>query len=39
MAITTGSVPKLGAFGPMTSAYCRDPDSNLIEVATYLPRP
>ena len=25
----------IGALGPMTSHYCRDPDGNLIEVATY----
>jgi catechol 2,3-dioxygenase-like lactoylglutathione lyase family enzyme len=33
--ITDGPVPKIGALGPMTSHYCRDPDGNLIEVATY----
>ena len=26
---------KTGALGPMTSHYCRDPDGNLIEVASY----
>jgi catechol 2,3-dioxygenase-like lactoylglutathione lyase family enzyme len=33
--ITEGPVPKTGAQGPMTSHYCRDPDGNLIEIATY----
>jgi catechol 2,3-dioxygenase-like lactoylglutathione lyase family enzyme len=33
--ITDGPVAKTGALGPMTSHYCRDPDDNLIEVATY----
>ena len=33
--ITEGPVPKTGAQGPMTSPYCRDPDGNLIEVASY----
>jgi catechol 2,3-dioxygenase-like lactoylglutathione lyase family enzyme len=33
--ITQGPVAKTGALGPMTSHYCRDPDGNLIEVATY----
>ena len=33
--ITAGPVPKTGAAGPMTSHYCRDPDGNLIEVASY----
>jgi len=34
--ITEGPVAKTGALGPMTSHYCRDPDGNLIEVASYL---
>jgi catechol 2,3-dioxygenase-like lactoylglutathione lyase family enzyme len=33
--ITEGPVSKTGAQGPMTSHYCRDPDGNLVEVATY----
>jgi catechol 2,3-dioxygenase-like lactoylglutathione lyase family enzyme len=33
--ITEGPVRKIGALGPMTSHYCRDPDGNLIEVASY----
>lgn len=30
-----GPVGKVGALGPMTSHYCRDPDGNLIEIAVY----
>jgi len=33
--ITDGPVTKIGALGPMTSHYCRDPDGNLIEIASY----
>ncbi len=33
--ITEGPVSKTGALGPMTSHYCRDPDGNLVEVASY----
>ena len=36
--ITEGPVAKTGAQGPMTSHYCRDPDGNLIEVASYSGR-
>ena len=35
VAITTGPVERLGALGTMTSVYCRDPDGNLIEIASY----
>lgn len=35
VVITEGPVTKTGALGPMTSHYCRDPDGNLIEVASY----
>ncbi|RFU49508.1 VOC family protein [Paraburkholderia sp. DHOC27] len=35
VAIEAGPMPRSGARGPMTSVYCRDPDGNLIEVATY----
>jgi catechol 2,3-dioxygenase-like lactoylglutathione lyase family enzyme len=35
VAISEGPVAKTGAQGPMTSHYCRDPDGNLIEVASY----
>lgn len=33
--IIEGPVAKTGALGPMTSHYCRDPEGNLVEVATY----
>ena len=36
VAVELGPVPKAGALGPMNSVYCRDPDGNLIEVASYL---
>jgi catechol 2,3-dioxygenase-like lactoylglutathione lyase family enzyme len=35
IAITAGPVKRTGALGPMTSVYCRDPDGNLVEIATY----
>jgi catechol 2,3-dioxygenase-like lactoylglutathione lyase family enzyme len=35
IVIEAGPVERAGARGPMTSVYCRDPDGNLIEVATY----
>ena len=38
VTITAGPVPKTGALGPMTSHYCRDPDGNLVEVASYSAR-
>ena len=36
VAIEYGPIPQSGALGPMTSVYCRDPDGNLIEIATYV---
>ena len=36
VTIVEGPAAKVGALGPMTSVYCRDPDRNLIEIATYL---
>ncbi len=36
--VVNGPVPKMGALGAMQSVYCRDPDGNLIEIATYLSR-
>lgn len=35
VAIEVGPVPRFGALGKMTSVYFRDPDGNLVEVATY----
>jgi len=35
VAVEVGPVQRTGALGPMTSVYCRDPDGNLIEVASY----
>ncbi len=37
VTVELGPVARLGALGPMTSVYCRDPDGNLVEIATYLP--
>jgi len=36
VVIEAGPVKKLGALGELTSVYCRDPDGNLIEIASYL---
>jgi catechol 2,3-dioxygenase-like lactoylglutathione lyase family enzyme len=33
--VLEGPVQRTGAMGPMTSAYFRDPDGNLIEVSNY----
>ena len=33
--VELGPVARHGALGTMTSVYCRDPDGNLIEIATY----
>jgi catechol 2,3-dioxygenase-like lactoylglutathione lyase family enzyme len=35
VAVELGPVMKAGALGPIHSVYCRDPDGNLIEIATY----
>ena len=36
VTILDGPVQRAGALGPMKSVYCRDPDGNLVEIATYL---
>ncbi len=36
VTVEQGPVAKVGALGPITSVYCRDPDGNLIELASYL---
>jgi len=36
VAIEQGPVKRIGALGEMSSVYCRDPDGNLIEIASYL---
>ena len=38
VVVTDGPVERIGALGPMVSVYCRDPDGNLIELASYLGR-
>jgi catechol 2,3-dioxygenase-like lactoylglutathione lyase family enzyme len=35
VTIVEGPAAKIGALGPMTSVYCRDPDGNLIEISSY----
>jgi len=37
VAIEQGPVTRQGALGPMGSVYCRDPEGNLIEIASYSP--
>ena len=36
VTVTEGPAAKIGALGPITSVYCRDPDGNLVEISTYL---
>ncbi len=36
VAVARGPVETTGALGAMQSVYCRDPDGNLIEIASYL---
>ncbi len=36
VTIEQGPVDRTGALGPMRSVYLRDPDGNLIEIASYL---
>jgi catechol 2,3-dioxygenase-like lactoylglutathione lyase family enzyme len=35
VVVEVGPVAKAGALGPIMSVYCRDPDGNLIEIASY----
>ena len=35
VAIVAGPVDRTGALGTIRSVYCRDPDGNLIEIASY----
>ena len=35
VAVELGPIAREGALGAMMSVYCRDPDGNLIEIATY----
>jgi len=37
VAILAGPGERSGALGPIQSVYCRDPDGNLIEIASYQP--
>jgi catechol 2,3-dioxygenase-like lactoylglutathione lyase family enzyme len=36
VAIEAGPIKKEGALGEVSSVFCRDPDGNLIEIASYL---
>lgn len=38
VTVVDGPVARLGALGEMQSVYCRDPDGNLVEIASYLDR-
>ena len=38
ITILEGPVSRQGALGAMQSVYCRDPDGNLVEIASYLDR-
>jgi catechol 2,3-dioxygenase-like lactoylglutathione lyase family enzyme len=35
--VELGPVPRVGALGPMTSVYLRDPDGSLVELSVYEP--
>jgi catechol 2,3-dioxygenase-like lactoylglutathione lyase family enzyme len=36
VSVAEGPVARTGALGPITSFYFRDPDGNLVELATYV---
>jgi catechol 2,3-dioxygenase-like lactoylglutathione lyase family enzyme len=36
VSIERGPVTRIGALGDIMSVYCRDPDGNLIELASYM---
>jgi catechol 2,3-dioxygenase-like lactoylglutathione lyase family enzyme len=36
VAVERGPVTRIGALGDINSVYCRDPDGNLIELASYM---
>jgi catechol 2,3-dioxygenase-like lactoylglutathione lyase family enzyme len=36
VSVERGPVSRIGALGDIMSIYCRDPDGNLIELASYL---
>ena len=38
VAIEAGPASRQGALGVIQSVYCRDPDGNLVEIASYLDR-
>jgi len=35
IAVENGPVARTGAMGPVVSIYCRDPNGNLVEIASY----
>ena len=37
VTILIGPGERAGALGPIQSVYCRDPDGNLVEIASYQP--
>ncbi len=36
VTVEKGPVSRIGALGDIMSVYCRDPDGNLVELATYM---
>ena len=36
VVVEKGPIARIGALGDMMSVYCRDPDGNLIELASYM---